>query len=170
MTCSGGINVQIIHGNEENPFFTTKEYTYNRNEYRFSILWNPEVFGGPACEGYIVQMVDAKSGISEVKVEETPYFEAWKVSSGNTGNQDYDDSFDCWPVLEEGVVTYYAEIYWIGFDDELYAEVAKWKIGTVPMANQLPSSYKFPGIEKRPPIFGRQYVYDNRGSTYESNN
>ena len=77
------------------------------------------MFGGPACEGYIVQMVDAKSGISEVKVEETPYFEAWKVSSGNTGNQDYDDSFDCWLVLEEGVVTYYAEIYWIGFDDEL---------------------------------------------------
>jgi hypothetical protein len=160
----------IVQGNEENPFFITDKYINKRYEYRFTIFWNTETIGGQDCNGYIVQKVEANSGITGVVVEELPYFEAWKVCGGDTGNQDYDDSFDCWYVENEGVVTYRSEVYWISSDDELYADVDKWEKGKVRMANQLPSSYKFPGIMNRSPLFGRQYVYDNRGMNYENNN
>jgi nucleoside-diphosphate-sugar epimerase len=157
--------MQIIIGDEENPYFHSKQCYRKRYEYTLDILWHPEKIGGENCNGYIVQKVDVKCSIPGVGVADRPYFEAWKVTNGITGNSGYDDHFTCSDIENEGVITYNTEIYWIDITDDLFAEVSEWKSGEAFMANELPSTYDFPGIENRHPVFGRQYVYDNRGMT-----
>ena len=155
--------MQIIIGDKENPYFRSKTNYRKRNKYQLDILWNPENIGGNNCNGYIVQKVDVKCNIPGIGVEKQPYYEAWKVTDGNTGNTDYDDHFTCSDIENEGVIVYNTEIYWIDIADRLFEDVSKWEPGGVTMANELPSTYHFPGIENRQPVFGRKYEYDNRG-------
>ena len=78
--------MQIIIGDEENPYFYSKQCHRKRYEYTLDILWHPEKIGGENCNGYIVQKVDVKCSIPGVGVADRPYFEAWKVTNGITGN------------------------------------------------------------------------------------
>lgn len=159
--------MKCIIGNEETSYYNIKEYLLNPNNYSFKILWNPEIIGGSQCSGYIVQEVDVSSTNPHIRIENKPYFEAWRVFNGSTGNTDYDDSFDCPWVIDEGVVTYVTKVYWIDKNDNLYTTVSKWKNGTVRMANELPSSYDFSGLKDRLPVLCRFFKYDNRGMNNE---
>ena len=132
--------MQKIVDNEENLYFDTKTYVIKPDIYLFSVLWKPEMIAGPYCTGFIVQKVTVQCDIPGVEVEKAPYYEAWRVEVGSTGNEDYDDKFYCAGIENTGSVVYEAEVYWIDVSDELYSIVSDWKQGAVTMANELMAS------------------------------
>lgn len=120
--------------------------------YQQRIFWDVKFVAKKSnADGYIVQRIDADTTSPEIRMENRPYFEAWRVTSGSTGNSNYDDEFWARYLEVNGEVTYRTKVYWIDIKDELYSIVDGWERGAVRMANELPSSYEFPELEERKP-------------------
>ena len=139
-----------------------KEYK-NVDGYQHRILWDVKAIAKKSnANGYIVQRVDANTTSPEIEMEKKPYFEAWRVTDGLTGNSNYDDEFWAMYLEADGEATYQTEVYWIDIEDELYSIVDRWKNGAVRMANELPSSYEFQELGERELAGKRFFHWDSK--------
>ena len=151
----------VIRQGETNHYYDIVKFEIdNRNHYLFEIKWKAEFLLGK--NGYIVQFVKVLNTITGIGIEDRPYFEAWKVTNGKTKNSDYDDRFECFFIESIGIIKYETEIYWIDHNSELYNIVSEWRSQTVRMAVDLPATYEFPELRGYPPMFRREFIYDNR--------
>lgn len=126
--------------------------------YQHRIFWDVEAIAEKShANGYIVQWVDAKTTCPQIRMEDKPYFEAWRVVDGSTGKTDYDDEFWAGYLDIPGEATYRTKVFWIDEEDVLFSIVKDWENKVVPMANELPSAYDFPEIEGRIPVDERYF-------------
>ena len=147
----------------ENKCYRLAEKDYmNFDGYQHRIFWNVEAIANkPKACGYIVQKVDANTTSPQIIMEKRPYYEAWHVVDGSTGNSGYDDQFWAQWLDKGGKATYQTKVYWIDKEDELYSIVNGWKRGMVKMACDLPSAYEFHEIESRTPVCTRCFCWNS---------
>ena len=130
--------------------------------YQHRILWNVKAIAKKSnANGYIVQRVVAKTTCSEIRMEDRPYFEAWRVTEGSTKNTNYDDEFCARYLDAPGEVTYHTKVFWIDKEDNLFSVIDRWKPGKVQMASKLPSAYEFPEIEGKRPVCERLFHWNS---------
>ncbi len=161
----------------DNIYYQTLNYCndYPYIRYRWDINWNVEAITGEQfADGYIVQKVSISTSTKLSTVNNTSYFEAWKVEKGICEKEfscDYDDSFSCrcdgfsgWlnhikdALGKIGDVKYTGVVYWISQESLLYSEIDSWRKGTVQEAGNLKSSYQF-NEKKIEPICIREYTH-----------
>ena len=142
-------------------FKVIDEYHSKGFTFYLKIDWNVEAIAGEAKpSGYIVQRFSRQSEPVNFKVNDTEYYEAWKVESGcniDRGNE-CDDRFSVDASLGEslrsclktaGKYILKSDVFWISQKSELYDVIDSWPCDTVKQANGLHSSYDRPDdIEK----------------------
>lgn len=134
------------------------------------VKWHPEVIAGyEKPNGYIVQRFSRKSEPSNLIVDDTSYYEAWKIENGicvDTENQKYDDQFavghPLFPseVLPEsiktkGIFCFEGEIYWVDAHSDLYNVVAEWPTDEVQQSGGLHSTFNSEIFKCRTPDYIR---------------
>lgn len=151
------------YGEKMSDFYRLASENYEAVDgYSHRIFWIVEAIAMKSdAKGYIVQWVDAHTNCPQIRMEGRPYYEAWRVVNGSTGNSDYDDEFWARYLDMPGKAIYRTKIYWIDENDVLFSKVNVWKKGKVGMANELPSEYDFPEIEGRIPVEKREFIWNS---------
>lgn len=136
---------------------TSEEYHSHGHTFQVDIDWIVEDFISEERSGFIVQHFRRVSEPADFQVNDTEYYEAWRIVDGH--NKDHgkkcDDSImvsnylgdslkSCIDMSGQYKVT--CDVYWVPKSSELYQIVDSWDINTVEQANGLKSSWDCPPL------------------------
>ena len=138
--------------------------------FSYQINWNVSAISGElSANGYILQHFKRIANPPQPLLEDTEYYEAWKVTSGACDwvrGQYCDDEFTVGNPLSscedihnclgtKGMFTILADVYWIPMSSDLYRIVDNWSPTKVRQANGLKADYIFPELTREYFVFTR---------------
>lgn len=153
-------------------FFEKEVYHGIGCAFRYEINWNVQaISGSDKANGYIVQHFSSSSVPPNFLIDDTEYYEAWRLRNGklvDTGAV-CDDCFSVGSTLEDsirrslgtqGEYRFNGDVYWIPAISPLFTIVDSWTPGAVKRAGGLKSSLIFPELKDEYFIFKReQFVH-----------
>lgn len=126
-----------------------------KNDIDLKIKWIPSTFVSDQClTGFIVQHMTITSNISCVK--NADYWERWSIKDGvlETCQYNYDDNWNPIPSYmiadfkdeiqksPDGIVKFFAEVFWVPSNSGEYKLIELWKPAAVSNAGELSSTLR----------------------------
>lgn len=143
-----------------NYYSVINEYHSDTTTFEYCINWNvSEISSEEHASGYIVQHFRRKSTPQNFLIDDTDYWEAWKVNNGINVDRGSvcDDTFAVRIELADafrkslrtrGRYDLNGDVYWVPSSSEIFTTIDSWSTTTVHGACGLKASYEKPvGID-----------------------